>query len=187
VHAAKVFAPLHGFCTPSAPQIHEVNVTAAHRAGNVSRHHREAIMMVSGFRLQSSFLWKLVVAATLVGFGDLLFFQWELGGGNLGFYGVALLAGMIAARHGVRRDWRALLAALAALLFAFAMIYDANLLAWMLFWIATGMAALLPASGHFDDGWRWFQRLLLHGLRAPFAPMLDARRMLKASGQMFRC
>jgi hypothetical protein len=129
--------------------------------------------------LQSSFLWKLVVAATLVGFGDLLFFQWELGGGNLGFYGVALLAGMIAARHGVRRDWRALLAALAALLFAFAMIYDANLLAWMLFWIATGMAALLPASGHFDDGWRWFQRLLLHGLRAPFAPMLDARRMLK--------
>ncbi|MBB6124905.1 DUF4153 domain-containing protein [Sphingobium subterraneum] len=137
-------------------------------------------MTVSGFRLQRSFIWKLAVAFALVGIGDLLFFQWELAGGNLGIYGLALLAGMIAARQGVRRDRRALFATVAATLFAFAMIYDASLLAWTLFWVAAGMAALLPASGHFDDGWRWFQRLLLHGLRTPFAPILDARGVLKA-------
>lgn len=137
-------------------------------------------MMISGFRLRNSFVWKLAVAAVLVGVGDLLFFQWKLAGGNLGLYGLTLLVGMIAARHRVRRDRRALLAVLAAALFAFAMIYDASLLAWTLFWIAAGMAALMPASGRFDDGWRWFQRLLLHGLRAPLAPMLDAKRVLKA-------
>lgn len=137
-------------------------------------------MTVSGFRLQRSFMWKVAVATALVSIGDLMFFHWELAGGNLGLYGLALLAGMIAARHGVRRDRRALLATLAATLFAVAMIYDASLLAWTLFWIAAGMAALLPATSNFDDGWRWFQRLLLHGLRTLFAPMLDVRRVLKA-------
>lgn len=137
-------------------------------------------MTISVSDIRASFIWKAAIAVTLVGFGDLLFFEWELTGGNLGFYGLALLAGMIAARHAVRQDMRALLAAFAAALFAFAMIYDASLLAWTLFWIAAGMAALLPASGRFDDGWRWFQRLLLHGLRTPFAPMLDAIRVLKA-------
>lgn len=135
--------------------------------------------MVTSFRIERSFLLKVAVAAALVGLGDLLFFQWELTGGNIGLYGLALLAGMIAARYRVRQDRRALLAALAATLFAFAMIYDASLLAWTLFWIAAGMAALSPASGRFDDGWRWFQRLLLHGLRTPFAPLIDTMRVLK--------
>ncbi|MEP6868864.1 MAG: DUF4173 domain-containing protein [Novosphingobium sp.] len=120
-----------------------------------------------------------MIAAALVGLGDLLFFQWKLGGGNLGFYGVALLSGMTAARQGVRRNTRALLAALTSTLFAFAMIYDASLLAWTMFWITAGMAALLPATSRFDNGWRWFQRLLLHTLRIPFAPLLDMRRVLK--------
>lgn len=136
-------------------------------------------MTISGFRLQSSFMWKLAVAVALVGFGDLFFFQWGLAGGNLGFYGLALLAGMITARRGMRKDRRALLASLAAALFAFAMIYDASLLAWTLFWIAAGMAALLPATSRFDDGWRWFQKLLLHALRTPFAPILDTIRVLR--------
>ena len=137
-------------------------------------------MTISGFDIRTSFIWKAAVAVALVALGDLLFFQWELGGGNLGLYGLALLAGMIAARHGVRRDMRALLAILAATLFAFAMIYDASLLAWTLFWVAAGMAALLPASGRFDDGWRWFQRLLIHGLRTPFAPLIDMVRVLRS-------
>jgi len=137
-------------------------------------------MKISGFHIRASFIWKVAIAVALVVLGDLLFFQWELGGGNLGLYGLALLAGMIAARHGVRRDMRALLAVLAATLFAFAMIYDASLLAWTLFWAAAGVAALLPATGRFDDGWRWFQRLSIHGLRTPFAPLIDMVRVMRA-------
>lgn len=86
-------------------------------------------MTVSGFRIERSFIWKVAVATALVAFGDLPFSQWELAGGNLGFYGLALLAGMFGARRGLQRDRPAPLAALAATLFAVAMIYDASLLA----------------------------------------------------------
>lgn len=137
-------------------------------------------MTMSSFNLRASFIWKATTAAALVALGDLLFFQLELGGGNLGLYGLALLVGMMIARHAVRRDKRAWIAAAAAALFASAMIYDASLLAWALFWVAAGMASLLPASSRFDDGWRWFQRLLLHGLRTPFAPLIDMVRVLRA-------
>jgi hypothetical protein len=137
-------------------------------------------MLVTGFGLHRSFWWKVVVALVLVGLGDMLFYQWELAGGYLGIYGLALLAGMIAARQRVRKDGRALFAALAAALFAAAMIHDASLLAWVLFWTSAGMAALLPSTARFDDGWRWFQRLVLHGLRTPFAPIIDGFRVLKA-------
>ena len=69
--------------------------------------------------------------------------------------------------------------AFAAALFALALLYDASLLAWILFWAAAGMAALIPSTARFDDGWRWFQRLIWLGLRAPFGPLIDLRRILK--------
>ncbi|KEY99585.1 hypothetical protein AI27_02530, partial [Sphingomonas sp. BHC-A] len=59
------------------------------------------------------------------------------------------------------------------------LIYDASLLAWLLFWTAAGVAALIPATARFDDGWRWFQRLVWLGLRAPFGPLIDLKRLLK--------
>lgn len=68
-------------------------------------------MHISGFHFQSSFLCKVSLALGLVALGDLLFFQWELGGSNLGFNGLALLGGMAAAQHTARRDRRAWLAA----------------------------------------------------------------------------
>lgn len=136
-------------------------------------------MMRSGLQFRERFVWKVAIAITLVVIGDLLFFQWNYFGGYLGAFGLALVAGMVAARHPVRRDKRAWIAASGASVFAFAMIYDASLLAWTLFWIAAGMAALLPATGAFDDGWRWFQRLLLHALRSPFAPIFDTLRVVR--------
>lgn len=137
-------------------------------------------MTMSGVRVRRSFAWKLAVAAMLVGLGDLLFFQWGLAGGNVGWFLLAMIAGMIAARSAVRRDRRALVAAGAAAVFGWAMVLDPSLLAWALFWLLAGMAALLPATGRFDDGWRWFQRLVLHGLRTPLGPILDAIRIRKA-------
>jgi hypothetical protein len=111
--------------------------------------------------------------------GDWVFFQEDVGGGYFGLFAAALLAAMVAGRVGVRRDRRAWLAVLAAATFAFALVFDPSLLAWALFWVAAGMATLLPQTGRFDDGWRWAQRLAWQGLRAPFGPLLDLVRLSK--------
>ncbi|AJR23536.1 DUF4153 domain-containing protein [Sphingobium sp. YBL2] len=129
--------------------------------------------------LLARFRWKLAVALTIVGIGDWLFYQRHLHGGYLGLFALAVLSALLAGRPVLRRDRRALLAMAAAALFALALLHDASLLAWVLFWVAAGMAALIPATARFDDGWRWFQRLIWLGLRAPFGPLIDLKRLLK--------
>ncbi|MFC3443370.1 DUF4153 domain-containing protein [Sphingobium rhizovicinum] len=136
-------------------------------------------MRSSAFRLTARFRWKLAPALLVVALGDWLFYQRHLYGGYLGLFTLAVAGALIAGRPAVRRDRRAWLALAAVGLFSLALAYDASLLAWALFWVAIVMAALLPATARFDDGWRWFQRLVLHGVRAPFAPLIDMRRLLK--------
>ncbi|QGP81203.1 DUF4153 domain-containing protein [Sphingobium sp. CAP-1] len=136
-------------------------------------------MRSSTLRLTARFRWKLVPALLVVGFGDWLFYQRHLYGGYLGLFTLAVLGALIAGRPAVRRDPKAWAAVAAAGLCTAALAYDASLLAWTLFWVAAAMAALIPATAGFDDGWRWFQRLVLHGLRAPFVPLMDLRRLLR--------
>jgi Domain of unknown function (DUF4173) len=103
-----------------------------------------------------------------------------------GIYGLALIAGLIAGQAGVRGDKRAWVAAGFAGIFAVAMIYDVGVLSWSLFWVAIVMAALLPATAAFDDGWRWFQRLIAHAvqqLAAPFRDLFIWRRARKRIGK----
>ncbi|EPR14927.1 hypothetical protein M527_26480 [Sphingobium indicum IP26] len=129
--------------------------------------------------LLARFRWKLAPALLIVGIGDWLFYQRHLHGGYLGLFALAVLLALLAGRPVLRRDRRAWAALSAAALFALALIYDASLLAWLLFWTAAGVAALIPATARFDDGWRWFQRLVWLGLRAPFGPLIDLKRLLK--------
>jgi hypothetical protein len=55
--------------------------------------------------------------------------------------------------------------------------------------MSAGMMVLLPTTGTFDDGWRWFQRLAAHALRSIVAPIIDLvrwRRVRRArSGRRF--
>ncbi|WP_375195395.1 DUF4153 domain-containing protein [Sphingobium sp.] len=138
--------------------------------------------------LRARFLWKLVPAVLIVGIGDWLFYRHQLYGGYLGLFALAVLGALLAGRPVLWRDRRSWATIAAAGLFALAMIRDANQLAWALFWVAAGMAALIPATARFDDGWRWFQRLLWLGLRAPFGPLIDLRRLLqvRAAGRARR-
>ncbi|SEK04476.1 protein of unknown function [Sphingobium sp. AP50] len=136
-------------------------------------------MRSSALRLTARFRWKLVPALLVVGLGDWLFYQRHFYGGYLGLFAFAVLGALIAGRPAVRHHRWAWVALAAAGLFALALVYDASLLSWSLFWGAVVMATLIPATARFDDGWRWLQRLVLHGLRAPFAPLIDLRHLLK--------
>ncbi|WP_313804236.1 DUF4173 domain-containing protein [Sphingobium sp.] len=131
------------------------------------------------FPLAGRFRWKLAPASFVVGMGDWFFYQRHLYGGFIGLFALGLLAALLAGRPAVRHDRRAWAALVAAGLFALALIHDASLLAWGLFWIAVSMAALMPATARFDDGWRWFQRLAWQSIWSPFGPLIDLRRFLK--------
>ena len=124
--------------------------------------------------------WCIAAATLTVAAGDVLFYRYAAHGGQIGFGLAALLLLAVAVRPVIWRDPRALLAAGVALVFAGQMVRAPGLLAWTLFWVAAGMAVLLPATGRFDDGWRWFQRLIAHAARSVVAPILDAVRWRKA-------
>lgn len=135
------------------------------------------------------FVWSVVAAISAVTAGDVLFYQHGAYGGQTGFAMALLLLLAIACRPAIWRDRRAWVAGIAAFVFAMQMVRDPGPLPWMLYWIAAGMTVLLPATGAFDDGWRWFQRLFAHALRSIVAPLIDLFRWRRArrtrSGRRF--
>lgn len=122
----------------------------------------------------ASFRWKLCLAFAAMFLGDRLFYQEGFSGGYIGLFGFGLLLCLVLGRPGVWRRWQASLAALCATVFCGALILDPGPLAWTLFWVAISMAALFGMTTPYEDGWRWFQRLLLHALRSPAMPFIDA-------------
>jgi hypothetical protein len=135
--------------------------------------------MMRSFPLAARFRWKLAPALCVVALGDWLFYQRQLHGGYFGLFALGLLGALLVGRPAVRHDRRAWAAVAMAGLFALALVYDASLLGVALFWAVAGVAALIPATGRFDDGWRWFQRLFWQGARTPFGPLMDMMRLLK--------
>ena len=124
-------------------------------------------------RWDGSLLLKLALAALLVLLGDVVFWQWQQALGVQGLFMLGLCAALLVARPAVRKDRRALIALGLAALYALAQLWDPSPLAFALFWIAIGMATLLPATARFDDGWHWLQRLVAHGFKALFGPLID--------------
>lgn len=136
-------------------------------------------MILSRWALHGGFWLKAALVLALVALADWLFFEVGIYGGAFGLFGLALLLAMLAARPALWRDRRAGVGLALAATYALAMAWDASLLAWCLFWIAAGMATLIPRTAAFDDGWRWFQRLFLAGFFALFGPLVDAFSLLK--------
>ena len=126
-----------------------------------------------------SFVQKVVLAAILVALADHLFFFQRIGA-TLGAFAAALLIALLVATPAIGRSKPALAAATAALLFALLLAEDPSILAIALFLAATALAALLPRTKAFDDGWRWAKRLVLHLFLAPIAPILDWIRLRSA-------
>ena len=97
---------------------------------------------------------------------------------------LALLALTLFVRPDMLRSWPPRCAVAAAALFALALAADPGPLAALLYWTALTLAVLLPRTARFDDGWRWAQRLGLHGLLSPVrpAPRPDHRRAGRGAG-----
>lgn len=125
------------------------------------------------------FWFKLVLAAALVVLADVTFYQGGHSHGWLGLFGAVLALAAGLALPALRRDRRALLALGVALAMAAAMAIDATTLPFLLFWIAMGLAILLPSTGQFDDSWRWAQRLFAHGFKALFGPLIDLFKLAR--------
>lgn len=130
---------------------------------------------------RGTFAFKLVVLVALIAAGDVLFYQLEWTGAAFGLAAFLLVGAVAAAHPAVLRQKPARTALFLAGLFAFALAFRTNLLAWALFAIAVSMAALLPRATGFDDAWRWLQRLFVHVLHA-FAgplPVLARRKRIR--------
>lgn len=126
------------------------------------------------------FGFKLLLVAALLALADRVFYQGGHSHGWLGLFGAALVLAAALALPALRRDRRAQGALGVALAMALAMAIDASILPFVLFWIALGLAILLPLTGPFDDAWRWCQRLFAHGFKALFGPLIDLFKLAKA-------
>ncbi|WP_156025984.1 DUF4153 domain-containing protein [Sphingomonas phyllosphaerae] len=128
--------------------------------------------------MRYSFLVKACVTAGLVLAFDRLF-PGEMAVSAIGVFAAAWLIGLVAVRADVRRDLRALVAVLAAALFATALIDDPGPLAWTMFWCALSVASLIPRTVRFDDAWRWAARLVVHAASSAVRPWRDLRQGLR--------
>jgi len=119
-----------------------------------------------------SFLLKTAGALLLVVLADLLFWL-QSAGTTIGLFAIAVLVAAACMRTDMFRRWPARFALAAALFFAFALTFNPGPLALLLYWTALTLAALLPRTARFDDGWRWLVRLLAHGVLSPIGPLRD--------------
>lgn len=126
-----------------------------------------------------SFWIKAALLVAVVAAADVLLFDVDGVGLNLGLFSLALVAALGLGNPAVRRNRLSILALAAATLLALLQIERATFLGWMLFAVAMGVAALAPRAPQAEDGWRWFQRLFVGGLKTLVGPLFDLRDMLK--------
>jgi hypothetical protein len=133
-------------------------------------------------RRNRSFLLKSALAVGLVAAADALFYSAKAGPGwSVGLFALALLGAAAAVHPALRRSRTALSLALLAFLFALIQIETFSLLAWALYWLALMLAVMACRAGGRPDAWPWIQRLVLAALYAWAKPILDARRLWRAS------
>ena len=128
-------------------------------------------------RWDGGFALKIAGALGVIALADWQFYRLQHYAGAIGLVGLGIVAALALVRPAVRRDQRALTALALAALAAVAVVWDAHPLPFALFWVSIGLATLLPGTAAFDDGWRWFQRLLVHGLKSLFGPLIDLGKL----------
>jgi hypothetical protein len=128
-------------------------------------------------RRDGAFALKILGALGVIALADWQFYQRQDYAGAIGLVGLGIVAALALVRPAVRSDKRALIALGLAAVAAFGMVWNTHPLPFALFWVSIGLATLLPGTAVFDDGWRWFQRLFIHGLKSLFGPLIDLGKL----------
>lgn len=133
-------------------------------------------------RRDRSFLLKAALAIGLVVTADRLFYGHDrIPGWTVGLFALALLGAALATHRALRRSRTALCLSLFAFLFALMQVETVSMLAWLLYWLALMLAVMTSRAGGRPDAWPWVQRLVPAGFYALVKPVLDARRLWRAS------
>jgi hypothetical protein len=133
-------------------------------------------------RRNRSFLLKVALALGLVAAADRLFYPANvLPGLGIGLYALALAGAAVAVHPALRRSRTALCLWLLAFLFALLQVETVSLLAFVLFGLALALAVMACRAGGRPDAWPWIQRLVPGALYAWVKPLLDLRRLWRAS------
>lgn len=127
-----------------------------------------------------TFWLKLALAVGLVAAGDVLLFDADDVGANLGLLLTGATVALALINPAIRRCRLSAWALVAAGLLALLPFERPSFLGFLLWALAMAVAALAPRAARGDDGWRWFQRLVIGGLKAVVGPALDLRDALKA-------
>ncbi|MGZ5985987.1 MAG: DUF4153 domain-containing protein, partial [Caulobacteraceae bacterium] len=136
-------------------------------------------------RRNHSFLLKSALAVGLVAAADGLFYgDRPHVGFSIGMFALALAGAALAVHPALRRSRRALSLWLLAFLFGLIQIETVSLLAWVLYWLALMLAVMACRAGGRPDAWPWIQRLVPAAFYAWAKPLLDARRLWRASPGM---
>lgn len=125
-----------------------------------------------------SFAVKLVIALTLVALADLLLLH-HAPGAVAGLFGLACMAGVMAARPGLWRDRPASAALAVAAGLCLVLVDNPGPLALLLGWAALSLAVLLGRGARFDTAWRWLWRLVAHPFSGLFRLAADAKLLAK--------
>ncbi|MBL8553030.1 MAG: DUF4173 domain-containing protein [Phenylobacterium sp.] len=128
---------------------------------------------------RGSFWIKAGLLVAAVAIGDLLLFDKNGLGLNLGVLLTVVTLALAFAAPAIRRSRLAVLALAAALALAILPFERPSFIGFLLWALAMAVAALAPRAAQGDDGWRWLQRLVVGGLKALVGPLVDVRRALK--------
>jgi len=126
-----------------------------------------------------TFWLKLGLAVGIVAAGDVLLFDIDAIGVNLGILLTSATVALVLTNPAIRHCRLSIWAILAAGLLALLPFERPSFVGFLLWALAMAVAALAPRAARGDDGWRWFQRLLFGGLKALVGPALDLRDALK--------
>jgi hypothetical protein len=129
---------------------------------------------------QHGFWLKLAMVAALILAWDWIFWQQRFGLGNMGLFGLGLLAGLVVVRPATLSTLQGVGAVLAGAIYCAAILFHGSFLSFVLFWTAISVAALVPFASRIKDGLQWFFRLIVHGFASPFMPFMDFARLGKA-------
>jgi hypothetical protein len=133
-------------------------------------------------RRDRSFQLKVALALGLVAAADRLFYPANvLPGLSIGLFALALAGAAVAVHPALRRSRTSLCLWLLAFLFALLQVETVSLLAFVLFGLALALAVMACRAGGPPDAWPWIQRLVPGAVYAWVKPLLDLRRLWRAS------